>query len=232
MEIGEIISDSISFPSRDWAKILILGIFFLTSFIIIIPIFMVMGYCFRILKSSIAGFNELPDFDMLGEMFIDGLKVFIVTLVYFLIPILVIIIGGWASIASVSITGMADPTIFIALLGGISLIGVVLATVFGLMATIAIANMALNGSELGAAFRFSEILEQISMIGWGKYIVWYIVMIVIGFIGSMITSLLSQIPIIGIIIAILLIYPYLYMFYARSVALLFTSNVEMYVSEK
>ncbi len=232
MEIGEIISNSISFPSRDWPKILILGIFLLASFIIIIPILIVMGYCFRILKSSIAGFNELPDFDMLGEMFIDGLKVFIVTLVYLLIPIIVIIIGGWASIASVSITGMADPTIFIALLGGISLIGVVLAIVFGLMATIAIANMALNDSELGAAFRFSEILEQISMIGWRKYIVWYIVMIIIGFVGGIITSLLSQIPLIGMIIAIVLIYPYLYMFYARSIALLFASNVEMYLSEK
>ncbi|HOI40227.1 MAG TPA: DUF4013 domain-containing protein [Methanobacterium sp.] len=227
MEIGEIISDSIRFPSRDWTKILILGILFLTSFIIIIPIFLVMGYCFRILKSSIAGFSELPDFDMLGEMFVDGLNVFIVTLVYFLIPIVVIIIGGWTSIASVSITGMADPTIFIALLGGISLIGVVLAIVFGLMAIIAIANMALYDSELGAAFRFGEILEQIAMIGWGKYLVWYIVMIVIGVIGGVVTSFLSQIPLIGMIIAILLIYPYLYIFYARSLALIFKSTVEM-----
>jgi hypothetical protein len=164
---------------------------------------------------------------MLGEMIVDGLNVFIVTLVYFLIPIVVIIIGGWTSIASVSITGMADPTIFIALLGGISLIGVVLAIVFGLMAIIAIANMALYDSELGAAFRFGEILEQIAMIGWGKYLVWYIVMIVIGVIGGVVTSFLSQIPLIGMIIAILLIYPYLYIFYARSLALIFKSTVEM-----
>ncbi len=70
------------------------------------------------------------------------------------------------------------------------------------------------------------------MIGWRKYIVWYIVMIIIGFVGGIITSLLSQIPLIGMIIAIVLIYPYLYMFYARSIALLFASNVEMYLSEK
>ena len=155
MEIGEIISDSISFPSTDWTKVLILGIMLLTSFIIIIPIFMVMGYCFRILKSSLAGFNELPDFEMLGEMFEDGLKVFIVNFIYFLIPTLVIIIGGWASIASVSITGMAV-LLYFALLGGVSIIGFILAFVFGLIAIIAIVNMALNDSDLGSAFRFRK----------------------------------------------------------------------------
>lgn len=227
MEIGEIISDSISFPSTDWTKVLILGIMLLTSFIIIIPIFMVMGYCFRILKSSLAGFNELPDFEMLGEMFEDGLKVFIVNFIYFLIPTLVIIIGGWASIASVSITGMADPTIFFALLGGVSIIGFILAFVFGLIAIIAIVNMALNDSDLGAAFRFREILEQPPMIGWGKYFIWYIVMIIIGLIGCIITNFLNLIPLLGIIFGILVIYPFLCIFYARSAALFFSSNVEI-----
>lgn len=227
MEIGEIISDSISFPSTDWTKVLILGIMFLTSFIIIIPIFMVMGYCFRILKSSLAGFNELPDFDMLGEMFVDGLKVFIVNFIYFIIPTMVIIIGGWTSIASVSVTGMANPTVFFALLSGMSIIGLILAIVFGLIAIIAIVNMALNDGALGAAFRFSEILEQNSMIGWGKYLIWYLVMIVIGFIGCIITNFLNLIPLLGILIVILAIYPYICIFYARSAALFFASNVEI-----
>ncbi|HOI40226.1 MAG TPA: DUF4013 domain-containing protein [Methanobacterium sp.] len=224
MEIGEIISNSINFPSQDWKKVLILGILFLIS-IVIIPIFLVMGYCFRILKSSIAGFNELPDFDEWGAMFIDGLKVFVVQLIYFLIPAIVIFLGVWASIASVSLTGMTDPTIFLGLIGGTTIIGMILAILLGLISTIAIANMALNDGELGAAFRFSEILEHISLIGWGKYIVWYIVMIIIGFVGGMIAGLLNMIPIIGTVIAILLVYPYLYMFYARSLALLFESNV-------
>ncbi|HII83982.1 MAG TPA: hypothetical protein HA271_03890, partial [Methanobacterium subterraneum] len=78
-----------------------------------------------------------------------------------------------------------------------------------------------------AAFRFSEILEQISMIGWGKYIVWYIVMMIVAMIGGVIAGLLNIIPIIGTVIAILVIYPYLYMFSARSLALLFGSSVEM-----
>ncbi len=224
MEIGEIISDSLSYPSQDWKKVLIFGILFLLS-ILIIPAFLVMGYFFRILKGSIAGFDELPDFDEWGEMFIDGLKLFVVQFVYFLIPFIVIMLGIWASIASIS-TGTADPGVFIGLIGVTTLIGVVLAILFGLIASIAIANMALNNGELGAAFRFGEIMEKISMIGWGKYIIWYIVMIVIGFIGGIIASALNIIPLIGTIIALLVVYPYLYMFSARSLALLFASSVE------
>ena len=136
----------------------------------------------------------------------------------------------WASLASLSVTdagNMANPTLFIGLMGGTAIIGIILAIALGLIASIAIANMALNNGEFGAAFRFGEILEQISMIGWGKYIVWYIVMIIVAMIGGVIAGLLNIIPFIGTIIAILVIYPYLYMFSARSLALLYGSSVEM-----
>ncbi|EKF85334.1 DUF4013 domain-containing protein [Methanobacterium formicicum] len=229
MDIGEIISDSLSYPSQDWKKVLILGILFLISFLII-PAFLVMGYFFRILKGSIAGFDELPDFDEWGEMLIDGLKIFVVQFVYFLIPAIIILIGVWASIASIAVTdagNLANPGLVFGLLGGTAIIGIILAIILGLIASIAIANMALNNGEFGAAFRFSEILEEIAMIGWGKYIVWYIVMIIIGMIGGVIAGILNVIPILGTIIALLVVSPYLYMFSARSLALLFGSSVQM-----
>jgi len=229
MDIGEIISDSISYPSQDWKKVIILGILTIIS-ILVIPVFLVMGYFFRILKSSIAGFDELPDFDEWGEMFIDGLKIFVVQFVYLLIPLIVIFIGAWASIASISVTeagNLTNPTLAFGLIGGTAIIGIILAILFELIGSIAVANMALNDSEFGAAFRFSEILEKISMIGWGKYIVWYIVMIIVTFIGGIIASVLQVIPFIGMIIALLVVYPYLTMFSARSLALLFGSAVEM-----
>jgi hypothetical protein len=229
MDIGEIISDSISYPSQDWKKVIILGILTIIS-ILVIPVFLVMGYFFRILKSSIAGFDELPDFDEWGEMFIDGLKIFVVQFVYLLIPLIVIFIGAWASIASISVTeagNLTNPTLVFGLIGGTAIIGIILAILFELIGSIAVANMALNDSEFGAAFRFSEILEKISMIGWGKYIVWYIVMIIVTFIGGIIASVLQVIPFIGMIIALLVVYPYLTMFSARSLALLFGSAVEM-----
>ena len=69
--------------------------------------------------------------------------------------------------------------------------------------------------ELEAAFRFSEILDKIKMIGWVKYIIWYIVMGVIGLVIGFMAGLLNIIPILGVIIALLFIYPYFLMLFAR-----------------
>lgn len=225
MDIGEIVSDSVMYPSSDWKKVVILGLLSLLS-ILIVPIFLVLGYGFRALKASITGSNELPDYDNWGEMFIDGLKVFVMYFVYFLIPFLVIFIGIWGSISAImfaSTTG--DPSALsgmgLGLIGITSIIGFLLAIVFGLLANIALANMAYNNSELGAAFRFGEILEIISQIGWVDYIIWYVVMIIIGAVGGIIASILSIIPILGTIVAILVVYPYVNLVVYRALALLY-----------
>jgi len=62
----------------------------LISFLIT-PVFLVYGY-YLVLKVTVAGFDELPDFDEWGDMLIDGLKVLIVGIVYML-PV-IIIFGG------------------------------------------------------------------------------------------------------------------------------------------
>lgn len=158
MEIGEIISESVKYPSSDWKKVIILGILTLLS-ILIIPAFLVMGYILRTIKASIAGLDELPEFDEWGEMFFDGLKVFVVEVVYFIIPLIVILAGVGASV--ISTQGLATlSTDAMGLIGVTVLIGLILAAIFGLIATIAIANMAYYDSDLGAAFKFSEILER------------------------------------------------------------------------
>ena len=110
MDIGDIISDSIKYPSTSWGKVLILGIIMIAS-ILIVPIFLVYGYMFRIIKATLAGLDELPEFDEIGEMFVDGLKVFVVAIVY-AIPVYIIaailglIIGGSTTTTSISM----DPT--------------------------------------------------------------------------------------------------------------------------
>ena len=42
-----------------------------------------------------------------------------------------------------------------------------------------IANMAYHDSEIGAALRYREILDRIAAIGWGNYILWWIVLMLI-----------------------------------------------------
>jgi len=227
MDIGDIVSDAIRYPTSDWKKVIILGILFIISFLII-PVFLVMGYFFRVLKASIAGSDELPEFDEWGEMFVDGLKVFVVQLVYFIIPAIIIIAGTWASIASMmaiqGASGMVAPTAAFGLMGGAFIVGLLLMLVIGLIATIAIANMAYYDSEIGAAFRFSEILDKIAKIGWVDYIIWYIVMIIIVVVFGFIAGILNVIPILGFIISLLVVYPFMYMFFARSLAWIYLSG--------
>jgi hypothetical protein len=219
LDIGEIVNDAIRYPSTDWKKVIILGVLMIAS-VVIIPIFLVMGYGFRALKASIAGFDELPEFDEWGEMFVDGLKVFVVQIAYMIVPLIIIFAGTFGSLAMISPTGaITDPTAFTGLLGGTVIIGVILAIILGLIETIAIAHMAYNDSELGAAFRFGEILNVISQIGWIDYIIWYIVIGLIAAVIAFIAGLLNSIPIIGTLIALLIIYPYIQLFWNRALAL-------------
>lgn len=85
MEFGEIISDAIKYPSAGWVKVLLLGI------IMIIPIvnFIGWGYLLRIMRASFTGFDDLPDFDEVGDLFIDGLKILVIGIIA-AIPIFVL----------------------------------------------------------------------------------------------------------------------------------------------
>ena len=170
MDIGDIISDSIKYPSSNWGKVLILGVIMIAS-ILIVPIFIVYGYVFRIIKATLAGLDELPEFDEIGEMFVDGLKLFVVAIVY-AIPVWIlswILSAALGSGITMSYTTSLDPTMMWGLFLG-NIVVAILAVIIGLIEIMAIANMAYYDGDMGAAFRFSEILDYISRIGWGKYI--------------------------------------------------------------
>ena len=80
--------------------------------LLIVPAFLSMGYLFRVLKLSIDGVDNLPDFERWGEMFVDGLKVFVVQLTYFIIPFAFILIGLLTSITSLMALQDAGSTIY------------------------------------------------------------------------------------------------------------------------
>ncbi|HNS24443.1 MAG: DUF4013 domain-containing protein [Euryarchaeota archaeon] len=224
MDIGDIISDSIKYPSSNWGKVLILGVIMIAS-ILIVPIFIVYGYVFRIIKATLAGLDELPEFDEIGEMFVDGLKLFVVAIVY-AIPVWIlswILSAALGSGITMSYTTSLDPTMMWGLFLG-NIVVAILAVIIGLIEIMAIANMAYYDGDMGAAFRFSEILDYISRIGWGKYIATYIAIAIVAFIGFLI-GMLTMFILIGIILLPLIIAPYIAMFGSRAIALLFIDGV-------
>jgi hypothetical protein len=234
MDIGDIVSDSMRYPTSDWTKVVTLGVLILISFLII-PLFLAMGYTFRVIKASLVGIEELPSFDEWGEMLVDGIKVCVVYLVYSL-PAIIIgvfsLISMWYSLVSMAqITQLSGttltPEMVFSIFGGTAIAGFIIAGLYSLVIypimAVAIGNMAYYDGEIGAAFKFSQIIETISQIGWVDLIIWYVVVILVGFAVIFIGSIIGIIPILGWIILIFLVYPYMYLFYARAVAWLYSS---------
>jgi hypothetical protein len=212
VDIGKNITDSLRYPSQDWVKIIILAV------ISIIPIvnFMSGGYYLRIIKSTLAGLEEIPEFDDLVELFIDGIKLLIVGIIYFIIPFIFIVIG-----VALSAGGLFFGTLIFVIVG---LVSFFLISIIGLTGVV---NMAYYDSDIGAALRFHEIIERIKTIGWGNYIsyiiVLWVILIVLGAILSLISGILFFI---GFILAAIGT-AYLIMFQARSVALIFAESEQM-----
>jgi hypothetical protein len=67
--------------------------------------FLINGYKFRIIKTSLNGVAELPEFKSWIEMFIDGIKVSIVVIVYLLPAILIIAFAGLSVFHTIGILG-------------------------------------------------------------------------------------------------------------------------------
>ena len=226
MDIGDIFSDSLGYPSKNLKRVVVLGISLLFS-ILIIPIFIMLGYALRVMRKSIEGETEPPAFDALGAMIVDGLKYLVAVTGYFLIPGILMGIGIMSAIASIpSYDMMGGGASVITLLtgSGLFLLGFLLAIVISVIANMGIANMAHTG-ELGAAFRFGEILRIIGSIGWGKYIGWYIVLFVIAMLFSVVGVLVQFIPILGSLVYLLLIAPYALIFQYRAIGLIYREGI-------
>jgi hypothetical protein len=258
LNLGEIEKDSLKYPLSDWKKILILGILVILSNMVIINSVNVMlsainvliiyfliiigeiiflfvrGYFIRIIKSSVAGVVGLPEFNSWVGMMIDGIKFFLVNAVY-LIPAILLIGFGAVLTSNLGIIG-SNPSSFpvdLILASGIwGLVAILYTVIIIPLLLMAIVNMVYNDGEFSAAFRFREILSKISSIGGIRLIVWYImtgiIFVIIAFIGIFLFAILFVNPIIGQILILLVLFPYLLMYFARSVALFYKSSLNRF----
>ncbi len=232
MNINENIRDSLQYPVMDWVKIIVLGI------ILMIPIvnFIGLGYYLRIIKSTLAGLDELPDFKRVGELFIDGIKILLVCIIYAIVPLifyaLSVVIAGSATVPSSTTASSAFSFNYLPALTGISLVFLIISAIFAIIISIfaymGIANMAYHQGEIGAALRYRDILDRIAAIGWGNYILWWIVLMLIITIGGFIIGIAGGVLLFFVLglLVFLLGYGYLVIFQARSVALIFESSIK------
>jgi hypothetical protein len=219
MNLGGNLADSFEYAKKLFSDI---GRIIILIVLSIIPIvdFIVIGYEARVLKES-PGTGTPPKLENYGELFVGGAKVFFATLIYLLIPLILIVVGGAGTFAGLlSLQGpMVAPAV---LIGGtglvVLLVGIILAILLLIILAVGVAHMIKTG-KFGRAFAFGEIFHVIRGVGWTKYLAWFIVVLVIG----AVVSAIGQIPFVGWIISAV-ISPIFGVFVFRSLGLLYNDG--------
>ena len=228
--ILDIYKDSVEFASRKVSILLILGVLSFLNFLII-PLILFYGYNYKVIKlstQSMINVNDVPpEFGDIKVMFINGLKFIVVTLVYMIIPIILFALGVTYNSRILSVFGLILTLICVA------------------FSFLAIPHMAENNDSLKSAFAIGELKEIMSFIGYGRYILSYlgivlisvgtviVVTLIIGLIFEMLgiaalsisTGGFGQFTQLGMFIAniilLFLVHPYLSIFQNRSRGLIY-----------
>lgn len=99
------------FEDPRWvAKILIGGLFYIAGFLII-GWFFIFGYCARLARNVMAGLQHpLPEWEDLGDYFVEGLKLFGIMLVFYM-PLIAIAVALGIPAAFIAAVEEGDPEI-------------------------------------------------------------------------------------------------------------------------
>ena len=189
------LSDALSFPRQhdDWLKtVLVGGVLTIFSFLFI-PVLPVQGYLVRVLDAGVRDAETPPVFDDWGDLFVDGVLVFVIQFAYAIIPIVVIFFGTFVlGAGALAAGGGAEGAgTGIGLLGGlVLLVGFLLSLVAAYLIPAATANFAYE-DDIGAAFDLGTIREAAFT---GDYFVAVVlavvVSIVLGFVGGALSVVL------------------------------------------
>ena len=242
--ILDIYKDALEYSAKDWKTLVILGVICLFSFLLL-PAFLITGYNYRVINTAVHGIingrDPMPGFEDIIDMFVDGVKVVIVQIGYLLVPFIIFMI--FAVIAS-NIGGIASSAIMV--VGCI--LTFVLLIVACLMSQMGLCHMAYNDGSFSKAFAVSEIKEVIDEIGWFSCIATYLGLIIITLVISLVVTALiygiftvfgissavlganpSGIFVLGVLInslvTMFIVGPYLSIFNARSIGLLYTMQI-------
>lgn len=228
VNVGEIVKDSLGYPFSDWKKFLIFGVIVLMgilfvqfarlsgylALVILVLGFLIQifeyGYLFRIIKSSLNGLMEPPEFNNWSDMFRDGIKIFIILFVYLIPPFMII---KFTEIFLIPYPGII-----------IAVIYVIIMLPFIALEVVQMADHNIGSKDM---FKFREMLNKIGTLGWNRFIKWYLttgisflIILAVGY-GAVIIVERLTFPLMWTILFFLIVVPYLSMYLSRSVALIF-----------
>ena len=197
-----------------WIILIILSVIPVVNFITI-------GYASRVIKETPSS-KTPPKLEGYVDLWVRGLKVLAVAIIYMIIPMIIFGLGAGAffgALMGAGVFGTVPGSVGfsswpLAGLAGIAfMIGIIATFLIVIIAIMGIAHM-IKKDQFGKAFAFKEITNIIGRIGWGNYILWLIVIFVI----NLIYGAIGRIPWIGWIITLVLIPPYA-VFISRSIGI-------------
>lgn len=264
MDIIELFKDSLAYPLKDADKILFLGVLFIIGglltiipgifnialnqflvtriaaiamgIILFIVVAIVSGYGMSIIRKTLFNPEKVPSINLVKNL-VSGLKLAVLSVIYYLIPVAISLVVSYftgsfnfitkAIYYSFQIFFNSNITPSIATPAhGMPLVFIIwffLSAIFTLLLIVAISRLAETDS-LKAALKIDEVFKDIEKIGIGNYIVWAVLYLIIGIVISIFSFIILLIPIIGILVYFLVIIPYIIMFSARTVGLLYNES--------
>jgi Protein of unknown function (DUF4013) len=155
------------------------------------------GYVMRIYR----GETPAPEVDRWGRLFIDGLKLMIVGLIWS-IPIIIIWVATYGAFMAAVISGNTHSPMIAGWSPnmGLVLLMYVAEIVVGLLLPVASIRFA-RSNRFAEAFNFRAILEHIGRIGWISYILGLVIVTVL--VAVPVMALVCIFVLLGIILAIL-----------------------------
>lgn len=235
MSLGDILSKSISYPFSDLTKFLIVGlglvivdldaisseifgqdsIIVLIAFIIAVLFsFVIAGYSVTVSKKAMDNSNEIPSFDYKND-FIDGVKLFIIETIYFLIPVVVTLVIVYLFGLFGEHWGKITVT-----LGIWSVVIAILFIVAGIFAVVARARFVVSRS-IRDAISMGDVFNDIKRIGIVKIILFLIIAYILMFGIALILGVITVIPVFGTFFVDMLLGGFIFLFISYGIGLLY-----------
>lgn len=187
MEIASIVR----YPTQreEWLKTVLIGGVLIFFGFLLVPLFLVYGYLVRTIRRSLSQDSTPPAFGNWGELLVDGLQAWVISLVYLLVPVIVAAFTIGGSIVATATGSRAGAAAGIGgLFFGITLTAI-LSVLFGYLAVVAIVNFA-REDRFGAGFDV-EIIRAVALNR--DYTVAFLVSVGV----VLVASLVGVIPLVG-----------------------------------
>lgn len=182
------LGEAFDYPRRggDWPiRVGIGGILVLVGAFVLIPLIVVEGYVYRVLRGTTRGDHRPPEWEDWIDLFVEGIRMYIIQIAYVLVPTLLIVAG--TLLAVVEFAGGSD-------LAGVGYaliaVGMLLELVVIYLLPAALSNFASTG-QLGAAFDLGTVRRvALSPNYFAPVVISILLGIVLGTVGAVLSLVL------------------------------------------